>query len=392
VFGLHPNAALTFRRLQVAEALGTAADVMPSVAALAPPAPAAAAGSGDGGGGGASSSAAAPTSAASRPASPAAAAPAAAAAAARASGPTREQEVDRVAADLLARLPPAFDKEQVRERLRLLPGGPLQPLTVHLRQEVDRLGAVLSAVRQTLSQLRLALAGAAALSGPLPEALAAIHSGKPPPAWAKLGWEASSLGGWFGGLLQRHEQLVRWLRDGRPRSFWLGGFFNPQGFLTAVRQEVARHHAGPPDRWALDDVGLKSEVLHPPKTPEQLREAPAEGVYVHGLWLEGAAWGAREGRLVDSAPRQLFAELPVLYVTGACANSGGGSAPAAAAGKGKAGASGSGSGGAPAVYEAPVYRTRARRGNNFITTFSLRTDDPPSKWVLRGVALLCAID
>ena len=44
------------------------------------------------------------------------------------------------------------------------------------------------------------------------------------------------------------------------------------------------------------------------------------------------------------------------------------------------------------VYEAPCYRVKARRGNNFITTFSLRTEDDKSKWIMRGVALLCSID
>lgn len=44
------------------------------------------------------------------------------------------------------------------------------------------------------------------------------------------------------------------------------------------------------------------------------------------------------------------------------------------------------------VYEAPTYRVKGRRGNNFITTFQLRTEDDKSKWILRGVALLCSID
>lgn len=44
------------------------------------------------------------------------------------------------------------------------------------------------------------------------------------------------------------------------------------------------------------------------------------------------------------------------------------------------------------VYEAPTYHIKQRTGRNFIATFPLKTDDPPSKWTLRGVALLCSID
>jgi len=39
-----------------------------------------------------------------------------------------------------------------------------------------------------------------------------------------------------------------------------------------------------------------------------------------------------------------------------------------------------------------VYRVKARKGNNFICQFGLRTEDEKSKWVLRGVGILCSID
>ena len=51
----------------------------------------------------------------------------------------------------------------------------------------------------------------------------------------------------------------------------------------------------------LDDPGLK--------------EGPNEGVYIHGLFLEGCAWSKKENKLVDSAPKQLFAALPIMFVT-----------------------------------------------------------------------------
>ncbi len=65
---------------------------------------------------------------------------------------------------------------------------------------------------------------------------------------------------------------------------------HPQGFLTAVKQEVTRKHAAS-DKWALDDVVMVSQVVMPCiKDPEGVRDAPSEGVYIHGLYLDGAAW------------------------------------------------------------------------------------------------------
>jgi len=189
-----------------------------------------------------------------------------------------------------------------------------------------------------------------------------------PPLWLKKSWESSNIGSWFQGLLLRFDQLHKWLNTGRPKAYWLTGWFNPQGFLTAMKQEVNRKHSA--DKWALDDVVMTSEVTHPPKEFESLKDAPAEGVYVYGLFLEGCQWSGKENKLVDSEPKKLFTPLPVLYVTGVQQRD-----------KKSTG-----------IFAAPTYRVKKRTGLNFITTFDVRTEDPPSKWVLRGVGLMCTID
>ena len=56
-------------------------------------------------------------------------------------------------------VPAPFEAEEVKERLRKLQGGPQTPLTVHLRQELDRLNAVVRLTTATLKDLRLAIAG-----------------------------------------------------------------------------------------------------------------------------------------------------------------------------------------------------------------------------------------
>lgn len=84
--------------------------------------------------------------------------------------------------------------------------------------------------------------------------------------------------------------------------------------MTAVRQEVTRRHAA--DKWALDDVILSSEVTHPAKDVEGLKDQPNEGVYVYGLYIDGCSWSSKDSRLVDSEPKRLYHPLPVVHVTG----------------------------------------------------------------------------
>jgi dynein heavy chain len=85
-----------------------------------------------------------------------------------------------------------------------------------------------------------------------------------------LSWLSPSLGLWYGGLLLRDTQYRHWLNTCRPNSFWMAGFFNPQGFLTAVQQEITRAHKN--DNWALDSVVLHADVTD--ITLEQVRIQP----------------------------------------------------------------------------------------------------------------------
>eukprot|EP00898_Chlorokybus_atmophyticus_P005691 jgi/Chlat1/6122/Chrsp409S05665 len=319
LFGLHSNADLTFRTLQVQQTLNTIIDTQPKNASSS-------------------------------------------------TGLSREETVDRIAEDLLSKVPPPFKVEDTKEKLKKLPGSLNAPLNVHLKQETDRLNTIINMCTQSLKNLRLAVAGTIALSGTLIDALDALFDGRIPKAWLAKSWDASALGVWFNGLLQRYDQLNRWLNTGRPKAFWLTGFFNPQGFLTAMKQEVARKHAA--EKWALDDVVMASEVTFPAKEVENLREGPNEGVYVYGLYLDGCAWNAKENRLVDPEPKKLYCALPLLYVTGVLATN-------------KR---------TDQQYSCPTYRVKARTGQHFVANFDLRSEDPPSKWILRGVSLLCTVD
>jgi dynein heavy chain len=106
--------------------------------------------------------------------------------------------------------------------------GILQPMNIFLRQEIDRMQKVITLVRQTLKDLKLAIDGTIIMSEDLRDALDNMFDARVPNKWKKISWESATLGFWFTDLLERNVQFRTWLLDGRPHSFWMTGFFNPQ--------------------------------------------------------------------------------------------------------------------------------------------------------------------
>jgi dynein heavy chain len=274
-------------------------------------------------------------------------------------GETREDKVKKIADNLLSRLPADFTRDQINDGIKRLGGTFKNSLNVFLRQEVDRLQILITATRKTLLELKLAIDGTIIMSPALQDALNNLHDGRVPRAWNKISWHAATLGLWFTELTGRHEQLFNWLTVDRPKSFWLAGFYNPQGFLTSVQQEVTRNKQG----WALDDVILKTEVTKLEKS--DISSAPEEGVYLHGLYLEGAGWDKKNCRLDEAKPKILYSELPVVYIS-------------AQTDQKKANKK---------SYACPVYRNKTRNDLTYIFSVDLNCEDK-AFWKLRGVALL----
>ena len=62
----------------------------------------------------------------------------------------------------------------------------------------------------------------------------------------------------------------------------------------------------------LDNVALANDVTKMMK--EDMSSLPAEGVYVHGLFLDGAGWDRRNCRLTEPSPKVLFTALRVVHI------------------------------------------------------------------------------
>jgi dynein heavy chain, axonemal len=330
IFGLHPNADLTFRVKEVNALFNTLGETQPK---------------GSSGGGGVS----------------------------------REDVVYDKAADLLEKLPEDYKEDDYKEKLKKL-GGLAIPLNIFLFQEIQRLQRVISRVRFILQQLQLAIKGEVVMSEELALTLTAMFEAKVPGFWVftvagdEFSWILPTLGLWFTSLTARDEQDRSWLNNGRPNSYWLTGFFNPQGMLTAMKQEVTRKHKA--QQWELDNVVYLTEVT-PHERVDHVRSPPPEGVYIHGLFLDGAAWSKQEGRLVESEPKRLFVPLPVLW--------------ASATVKSEQMKIRKEMFGPQGPYEAPCYKypNRTDRFFIFLVTLMCTPDKNPNHWTLRGVALLC---
>nr|XP_036233287.1 dynein heavy chain 5, axonemal isoform X1 [Bactrocera oleae] len=276
-------------------------------------------------------------------------------------GETRESIVYQLADDMLRKLPPQYNAYEVRENLLRM--GILLPMNIFLRQEIDRMQKVIKEVYTCLCDLKLAIDGTIVMSPALKESLDAMYDARIPESWMKISWESTTLGFWYTELLERNAQFRTWISTDRPKVFWMTGFFNPQGFLTAMRQEVTRAHKG----WALDSVVLQNQITRYNK--EDISEYPTEGVYVHGLFLEGASLDRRSGKLVESKMKVLYEQMPVIYIY----------AINTTAGKD------------PKLYECPIYRKPQRTDAKYVGSIDFETDFNPKHWTLRGVALLCDI-
>ncbi|XP_062377845.1 dynein axonemal heavy chain 5 [Sardina pilchardus] len=321
VFGLHPNADITYQSNLASETLSTIISVQPK----------------DSGGG---------------------------------AGETRESSVQRLANEMLEKLPANYVPHEVRTHLQKM--GAFQPMTIFLRQEIDRMQRIIGRVRSTLTDLKLAIDGTIVMAEDLREALDSMYDARVPRLWLKVSWAAATLGFWFTELLERNHQLHDWTFSGRPNQFWLTGFFNPQGFLTAMRQETTRMNVS--RGWALDTVVLHNDVTRMMRE-DVIAPPPSDvgGVYIYGLFLEGAGWDKRSAKLTESSPKVLFTPLPVVHVYAISSTSPPDSKRAPAV----------------SLYPCPVYKKPQRTDLTFIFSLLLRTSQPSEHWTLRGVALLC---
>ncbi|XP_018058898.1 PREDICTED: dynein heavy chain 9, axonemal [Atta colombica] len=271
---------------------------------------------------------------------------------------SKEEKVKVIIEDILDKLPEEFNIQDLMNKTE-----DRSPFVIVAFQECEHMNILCKELKRSLEELDLGLKGELTISADMEDLQNYLFMESVPPSWTIRAYPSTlGLSSWFADLFNRITELSNWtVAFNLPPTIWLGGFFNPQSLLTAIMQQTARKN-----EWPLDKMCLYCDVTR--KQKEEFTIPPREGVYINGLYMEGARWEIATGCIADSRLKELFFSMPIVFVKAITQD------------KQET----------KNVYECPIYRTR-KRGPTYIWTFNLKTRDKPSKWTLAGVAILLQI-
>ncbi|PNF19938.1 hypothetical protein B7P43_G11467 [Cryptotermes secundus] len=269
--------------------------------------------------------------------------------------------------DILCRLPVTFDIEMVMEKF---PVSYAESMNTVLVQEMERFNELLNTMHSDMKTLLKAIKGLVIMSPALEAISSSLVVGKVPTSWSKVSYPSlKPLASYMTDFLERIKFLEVWAIQGKPHCFWLSGFFFTQAFLTGAMQNYARKYTIP-----IDHLKFNFKIL----SVDSVECSPEDGVYVNGLFLDGAQWDRNVSCLCESLPKVLWDVMPVIWIIPTDKS------------LLKVGSR----------YVCPLYKTSERHGilsttghsTNYVLPILMNTRELPSHWIKRGVALLCQLD
>ncbi|XP_071813348.1 dynein beta chain, ciliary-like isoform X2 [Apostichopus japonicus] len=273
-------------------------------------------------------------------------------------GSSREEKLKTILDEIVEKLPEEFNMMEIMGKVE-----EITPYSVVAFQECERMNKLTNEIRRSLKELDLGLKGELTITADMEELSNALFLNQVPESWNSRAYPSLySLSAWYADLLLRVKELENWTADFQlPSAVWLCGFFNPQSFLTAIMQSMARKN-----EWPLDKMCLQCDVTK--KNKEDINSPPREGSYVHGLFMEGARWDTQTGMIADARLKELTPNMPVIFIRAIPVDKQD----------------------TRNIYQCPVYKTK-QRGPTFVWTFNLKTKEKAAKWTLAGVALLLQV-
>ncbi|KAF1784043.1 P-loop containing nucleoside triphosphate hydrolase [Phytophthora cactorum] len=223
-------------------------------------------------------------------------------------------------------------------------GGSRNSLGVFLSQEMIRFNVLTQVMKTTLEMLKRAIKGLVVMSGPLEKMYNGFLIQQIPSEWENAGYP----------FFMRINLTNDWLVQGPPLSFWLSGFFFPQGFMTAVKQSFSRDK-----QIAIDALVVSCEIMAhdkeqykapPPFGTRMMAESIPNELFDHACHLAQA----HATRRVQTHRRVRVSAVQNVIRAGTLSTTG--------------------------------------HSTNFVVALDVPTDKSPDHWIRRGCAMLCMLD
>ncbi|CAG9566775.1 unnamed protein product [Danaus chrysippus] len=282
-------------------------------------------------------------------------------------GGNTEVILTQMATEILSKLPQSFDIETAQQKY---PVDYNESMNTVLIQEMQRFNKLLHEIKTSLIDLQKAVKGVIVMSPALDLQSNSMLLGKIPDNWAKVSYPSlKPLPSYVADFIDRLAMLENWNQHGKPPTFWLSGFFFTQAFLTGSVQNYARAKRIPIDLLIFDFEVLRVDYEETP---------PDFGVYVQGLFVDGARWDREKYAIGEQFPKILNDNMPAVWLFPKMK---------------KEFVEGT-------RYKCPLYKTLERKGvlattghsSNFVLAFYLPSDKPSAHWIKRSVALILQLD
>lgn len=181
-----------------------------------------------------------------------------------------------------------FNMEDIKTRIDIDNKTPYQNVFM---QEMEYMNALVEAIVGSLEEISQGLQGLLTISEAMERIIDALAINRVPDAWTVLAYPSKrGLASWLVNLLKRLDQLNQFKDEPTsiPKVVVISRLFNPQSFLTAIKQVIGRQK-----EQELNKLYIQTDVTK--KSMDDIEGPGKEGAYVIGLILEGARWDLQIG-------------------------------------------------------------------------------------------------
>lgn len=282
--------------------------------------------------------------------------------------------VTEIAADQTSRLPEKLTQETAHATTFTIAEetGLMNSLGTCLTQEMARFNLLLKKLTVSLRDLTKAIKGTIVMTGELDDMFSSFLMNQIPGIISGVNYPSlKPLSSWYEDLILRVEFFREWVENGVPNAYWISSFFFPQGFLTSVLQSYSRSNMIPVDQLSFEFNVEDTD------DPTEMEGPPEEGILLHGLFMDGAAWDYQEGTITDQEFGTMYVRAPVINFVpwrNKVINA--------------------------EKYFCPLYKTSVRAGTlsttghstNYVLSIEIETSEHTNYWILRGAAMLTMLN